>query len=155
MASRYSLTAAMLEERFAIETLIQLTDGDATYVDATIDKQIESEENDFEGFAGVYYTLPVRTSAAAVPAVVRERLLDGVAIRLIRRKPEFMNDGDKLSAFWSREMKKLEEWKTSLSDPNRKVKIPDGVERTTSTSTASGASVSSDTPLFSGLKGLM
>ncbi len=140
MASRYALTAAMLLTRFTEETLVQLTDGASAPDEAIVNTAIDSEENDFDGYAGVFFALPVRTSAGAVPGIVTEKLLDGVAIRLLCRKPEFVfSDQGELSAWWDRRMKALEAWKLALSDPARKVKLPDAVERGAVTETNSAA----------------
>lgn len=148
MASRYGLAPADLVERFSARTLTELTDG-ATSFDATIvEKQIAAEENDFEGFAGAYYALPVRTASNAIPPIVRERLLDGVAIRLLKRKPEFMMEGGQMSAYWKSVMKELADWKLAIASHDREARIPDAVEREVSSASFGTAAVTSDTPRF-------
>jgi hypothetical protein len=152
--SRYDLIADDLLSRFPAETLTQLTDGETSFVSGVIEDAIDSEENDFDGFAGVYYTLPVRTATNEVPGVVRERLLDGVAIRLLSRKPEFLTEGSHLLPFWSAKMVDLRNWKSGLSAKSRDFRIPDGVERSASVSTAGTAKATSDSPRMKNLKGL-
>jgi hypothetical protein len=145
---RYNLTAEDLLGRFTETQLIELTDGSTSIVASVIEDAIESEENDFDGFAGVYYALPVRTAADEVPGIVRERILDGAAIRLLSRKSEFLTDGSQLLPFWSAKMVDLRNWKLALSSSKRDVKIPDAVERSASISTSGTATVISDTPRF-------
>lgn len=129
MPSKYSLAAADLESRFSAELLRQLTDGTSSYVGAKIDAQITAEESDFEGFAGRYYALPVRTASSAVPGVVRERLLDGIALRLLAMKPQYLMEGGEWFLWYRDTRKALEQWKRDLASPKREVTLPDGVER--------------------------
>ena len=142
--SRYGLVAADLLARFTEQTLIQLTDGAATFDEETIETQIDAEENHFDGFAGVYYALPVRTATDTVPGVVRESLLDGVAIRLLSRKPEFVTDESDLQKFWRAARTELKDWKNGLSHPSRPKQIPDAVERAAPVATGGTAEASGE-----------
>lgn len=144
VASQYNLTPNDLLERFTEEQLTQLTDGSTSFNTAVIEKQIDGEERTFEGFAGVYYAVPVRNGSSAVPGIVREMLLDGVALRLLFRKPEFLNSGGDLAPLWDRKARELNAWKMALSDPSRKVQIPGGLELGSPTAVAGAAALAGE-----------
>lgn len=148
--SRYGIVPADAETRLTPTTLEELTDGAGAPDDAVIEAAIDAEENDFDGFAGVYYALPVRDSLAAVVGITKERILDGVAIRLLLRKPEFMADGSELAKVWQPKIIEVRDWKRGLSDPKRPVRIPNAVEKTSVATTAGAAAQTSDDMTYTG-----
>lgn len=130
MPSRYDIAAADIRRRLTDRELIQLTnEASALEVNWTVvEEAIEDEELDLEGYAGVFYQLPVRLADGSVPGDVRGKVLDGVKLRLWGRKSSFIAENGDLATVYKREATTLLDWKKGLADPRRLVKIPGAVE---------------------------
>lgn len=105
MASNYGVTREKLERaHLSARLLIELTteDPSATEPDANVlDDVIAGTEAIFEGYAGVYYPLPVRLAsdpAAAPPHIVSD-LVTATSYMLMTRRPALLSD-DVEGKFW-------------------------------------------------------
>ena len=152
--SDYSIDATALAGRLKQSELVQLTDdADTGAIDEpTLTAAIDAAEAEFHLYAGVYYAIPVRTSAGAVPPGVKEKLLDAVAWRLKQRVPELLRNGDDEGKLWAERRKELLEWYEAIAnlDPKKRLVIPGAVapDSPATEPRTGGVSVDADCELY-------
>ena len=150
MASHYELDRDDLREVMEETRIVQLTDDeqDGSQVDARVLAAIEAVEALLHESAGVFYETPLRLDSdpTKYPLAVRERLLQAAAYRLIARKPFILHEEDGEGAHWRRVWKEFLAWLDAIAQG--KVVIPQAVKKGTPASVGGGASVVSDTSVF-------
>jgi phage gp36-like protein len=154
MAGNYGIVQADL--RFSALRLKQLTDDAGATIDSTkVDGAIVAAEEEFHVYVEPYYAVPVRTSAAAVPSGVKQKLIESARWFLMQHRAELMRNGEDEGQQWEKRRKEHLEWLREISEPDpRKRRLIAGAVETGSTVTSGGtATVVSDAPFFGGSTG--
>jgi phage gp36-like protein len=152
MAGNYNI--AQPDLRFSEVRLAQLTDENGAVINATkVDQAITDAEDEFHGYAGVYYATPVRTSSDEIPSGIRLKLIEAARWFLMGNRPESMRSDDDEGDQWEARRKEHVSWLKSIADADarERLPIPGAVEKSAADTTARGgtATVVAD-PVFFG-----
>lgn len=156
MAGNYGITQSKL--RFSDERLKQLTDDAGATINTTkVDDAILAAEQEFHLYAGVYYATPVRTSAAAIPEGLEQKLIEAARWFLMQNRPEFLRSDDDEGAQWETRRKEWMKYLERISDARaeQRLPVPGAVERSGQTARGGTASIVSDEQFFTSTTGYM
>jgi phage gp36-like protein len=150
MASSYSVTQADL--RFSDTRLKQITDDAGQTIDATVvEEAILAAEEEFELYAGVYYSLPVRDGSGNQIAGLRRKIADAARWFLITRRTEALRNDEDEGEQWSARRKEWVRWLEQIgeADSKKRLMIPGAAEKSDAPARGGEAEVVGDDVVFS------
>jgi len=155
----YGIVPTDLNSRLSPQRRIELTDSETaptgTENTATTQATIDSAVVRFHGAAGKYYAVPIAprgdatiAEATDLTALVKRIVIAIAAYDLMALKPEWLNNGSE-AGYWLALNSSNEKTLAGLASKDRGFVLPAALERAVPTSTSGGASMLSDTSLFS------
>ncbi len=115
------------------QVLIDLTDGEGAIVAAVLDEAIARAEDEFDGYGGIYYVIPVRLAGDVVPGIVRTNVAVLAAYNLMARKPMWLADRADLATPIRKRQEQVVSWMRAIASANASTRllIPDAIEKAT------------------------